>query len=169
MINFVVFQIGWFVAILGAAYDYMPLALLLLLPIIGINLYRLENLKQNSQLLLLAVLLGLAIDSLAISLGLLSFKPAYWWPYHLAPLWMTALWALFATTINGYLKWINDYPLIGLIGAAIGGPLAYIAGEKLAALQMTPGWQTIIYLAITWTFAVFILLRANRYLKNRHL
>lgn len=162
MINFLVFQIAWFVAILGAAWDLVIPAMGLMLVLTWFNLSRLQNIPQNLKLILCAILIGLAIDSFAITLQLITFKSLSWWPTVVAPVWMLSLWGIFATTLNGYLSWINHYPWTAAIASALAGPLAYLGGEQLGAISLSPGWHSLTYFAIAWAVAVFTLIQLNR-------
>ena len=51
------------------------------------------------------------------------------------PLWMVALWAAFATTLNVSLRALRPHYLLAAVLAAMGAPLAYYAGARLGALQ----------------------------------
>ena len=47
---------------------------------------------------------------------------------------MIALWINFAASIRHSLNWIRGRYALGLLFGGIGGPLAYLAGEKMGAL-----------------------------------
>ena len=66
------------------------------------------------------------------------------------------------TTLNGYLSWINRYPLIGVLGGVVFGPLAYLAGQKLGAIQGISGLSAWLYLGLSWGLAILLLLTMNR-------
>ena len=162
MINFIVFQFGWFAAILGAANQLNSIGLFLVVLCCSINLRMLPNVRLNLMLVILAIILGLVLDSLALNLNLIVYTSSTLWPACLAPLWILGLWALFATTLNGYLSWINRYPLIGVLGGVVYGPLAYLAGQKLGAIQHISGLPAWLYLGLTWGLAILLLLTMNR-------
>lgn len=162
MINFVVFQLGWFSAILGAANQFNLIGMILVLLCCLLNIKLLPHPRLNIRLIFLSVTLGLVLDSLALYLDLISYITTPWWPLQLAPLWILGLWALFATTLNGYLAWINRFPLIGILGGMVFGPLAYLAGLKLGAVVYIASIATWIYLAFAWGIAMMILLKMNR-------
>ena len=73
------------------------------------------------------------------------------WPYPLTPLWIIILWVMFAMTLNHSLSWLKGRVLLATLFGAIGGPLAYIAGEKLGAITIS-GSQTLFVLSIGWAF-----------------
>ncbi|MFZ1874145.1 MAG: DUF2878 domain-containing protein [Chania sp.] len=104
---------------------------------------------------LLAALLGIAMDALWCYLGLFEFTGQTG-----VPLWMCALWLTFACWWSWLLSRIRlRLPILVLLGA-VSGPLAYTIGWKLNAMTplMAPemmiltlacGWA--IYLpAISW-------------------
>lgn len=72
----------------------------------------------------------------------------------LAPWWILALWALFATTLNVSLGWLRSRLLLAGVLGGVAGPFAYWAGERLGALSLrepvaalgalTLGWAAIL-------------------------
>ena len=54
----------------------------------------------------------------------------------LAPYWIVAMWALFATTLNSSLGWLKGRPLLAALMGGFGGPLAYLAGHRLGGVEM---------------------------------
>ena len=67
------------------------------------------------------------------------------------------LWMIFAITINHSLVWLKNRKTLTIFFGAIGGPLAYLAGEKLGAITIVDplsivllslGWATITPLLI---------------------
>ena len=63
---------------------------------------------------------------------------------------MVALWMLFATTLNLSLAWLKRHLFVAVLFGAIGGPLAYLGGEKLGALNFESPTAGLIALAIGW-------------------
>lgn len=77
---------------------------------------------------------GLAWESLLVSLGLFRYGSGNFLA-GLAPYWILALWAQFATTLNLSLAWLKDRALLAATFGAVGGPLAFWAGQRLGALE----------------------------------
>ena len=76
------------------------------------------------------------------------------------------LWMFFAMTLNHSLAWLRKKIYISILFGALGGPLAYIAGEKLGAITLL-STSSIIILSIGWAFITPILLIiANKLNKN---
>ncbi|MDA9600717.1 DUF2878 domain-containing protein, partial [Nitrosomonadales bacterium] len=76
------------------------------------------------------------------------------------------LWMFFAMTLNHSLAWLRQKIYTSILFGALGGPLAYIAGEKLGAITLL-GSNSIIILSIGWAFITPVLLIiANRLNRN---
>jgi len=93
------------------------------------------------------MVLGPLFDQCLLALGFIEYKSQF--SQSIVPIWIMALWGLFASTLNVSLSWLKHYKLIAILFGLIGGPLAYIAAEKLDAIQlMTP--YALIALALGW-------------------
>lgn len=155
-------QVGWFAAVLGAAHGWAhagPVAAVLILPVSGLLLGR------PGRVLALAgvgVLIGFAVETALMVAGLVRYAaPGPWpmWP----PLWLLSLWALFALVIETALTALDGRRLAQASIAAIGGPLAYLAGEKLQAMEFQePRWLGISVLACAWAVALPLLMESRR-------
>ncbi|MBM3385565.1 MAG: DUF2878 domain-containing protein [Betaproteobacteria bacterium] len=118
--------------------------------------FRSRNPRDELSLVLVAALIGFAFDSVLALTGWLSFAGAVPLPA-LAPVWMVALWALFATTLNVSLRWLREWPVLGVLFGAIGGPVAYYAGERLGALQFADPLLGLTAVAAGWALAMPLL------------
>jgi hypothetical protein len=99
--------------------------------------------------LALAVALGTVWDSLLVAFGWLHY-PSGQFAAWLAPYWIIALWALFATTLNVSLRWLRERHAVAAIFGAIGGPLAFYAGHRLGAVEIPDMVTTLGLLALGW-------------------
>lgn len=79
--------------------------------------------------------LGYLLDSALTLPGLLRFpaRAALGWP---SPVWMVALWAGFATLLDGSLAWLRGRWLLAAVLGAASGPASYFAGTRLGALSL---------------------------------
>ncbi|WP_263069154.1 DUF2878 domain-containing protein [Enterobacter huaxiensis] len=98
---------------------------------------------------LYAVLLAAAgslLDALWAITGLIAFTGA-----SLMPLWMVALWLMFATVWTQLTRTTTLPGWMLTLLATVGGPVAYLIGERLGAIEfleptfivvswMAPGW-----------------------------
>ena len=94
--NFVIFQLGWFACVLGAANKQVLWAVIATLVYIAFHAWRSPSPKTEISLLLKAFVFGLVADTLIMHLGYLDFRDDWPSPY-LSPLWMWVLWVLVAT------------------------------------------------------------------------
>ena len=147
--NFLVFQIGWFACVLGGANGLPWVGTGIALVIVAWHLTRAARPNQELLLVLSAAAIGALFDTLLVWLG--------WFTYSsgtliagTAPHWMVALWMLFATTLNLSLSWLKRRLFVAVLFGAIGGPLAYLGGEKLGALNFESPTAGLIALAIGW-------------------
>lgn len=131
--NVLGYQGVWLLAVLGAARGsaWPALAGLAAFAIwqLAISRTRAADLK----LIGLALLLGMLLDGALAAGGLLGYAtPAPALPAGGAPLWILALWAAFALTLNHSLAWLRHRVLWAALLGSTGGPLAYAAAERLA-------------------------------------
>jgi Protein of unknown function (DUF2878) len=133
IINFVLFQLGWFTCVLGAAKNMPWLGVVVVLAIVTWHLWQAKSAKSEIILLLIALLIGGIFDQLMLSNHLISYR-AHSWGDALLPAWILALWAVFITTFNVSLRWMRNRWLIAALFGAAGGPLAYFAAENLGAV-----------------------------------
>ena len=133
IVNFVAFQAAWFIAVLGAAWGYPwigPFAVVAWIVAFGVWH---PSARDDVVLLVGAGLIGFAVDSVSVLAGVISFPQAAG-PGFPTTIWMIALWINFAASIRHSLNWIRGRYALGLLFGGIGGPLAYLAGEKMGAL-----------------------------------
>lgn len=157
--NFALFQISWFACVLGGAHNLawygVGVALLNLILQLSIS----KNRALDTRLVLSALAIGLIFDAIPLHMGWISFAPMPYWSEALAPAWMLALWAMLATTLNMSLAWLKPKQILSILLGAISGPLAYLAGARLGAMQIHNTQASTIYLALGWGLAMWFLFR----------
>ena len=163
LINFVAFQLGWFACVLGAANSLPWLGVLIVGLVIGLHLSLAERPAQETRLIALAILMGLIFDSLLVNSGWLLYASPE--PVSgLAPYWILAMWALFATTLNVSMSWLKNKALLALLMGAVFGPLSYLAGQRLGALEFVDFRSGMLALGCAWALAMPLLMfAATRY------
>ena len=164
-INLICFQLGWFACVISAAYGKTILALIAVLLIIALHLYRNSSLAEL-YLILTAIVIGFIWESLLVTSGWLSYGLVAD-SVVLAPVWLVAMWALFATTINLSMAWLKQRWLLASLMGAVFGPLAFIAGEKLGAVQFLDRLMALLALAIGWAILLPLLLWIADQIKYR--
>jgi Protein of unknown function (DUF2878) len=79
-----------------------------------------------------------------------------------APVWMVALWATFATTLNVSLRALHGRLIAASLLGAVGAPFAYYAGQKLGAVQMVNAGAALAVVAAGWALLTPLLFLAAR-------
>ena len=134
-LNFIAFQVAWFACVLGGANDRVLAGTMVVGAVIGLHLALAQRPLPEALLVAVAAVIGLVWDSWLVALGLMSYPTGNIAP-GLAPYWIVAMWALFATSLNLSMAWLKGRPWLAALFGAVGGPLAYLAGERLGGLQM---------------------------------
>jgi hypothetical protein len=153
--NFVLFQVGWFACIIGAANQQVFWPVIVTLSYLAIYVWRSPRPLSELKLLSKATLFGVAVDTLIAHWGFLSF-PDPWPSAYLSPFWMWALWALVASTINNSLAWLRGKPILSAFLGAIAGPMSYEAGIRMGAGVWGANGQIggLILLGLAWGIAI---------------
>ena len=150
LINYLIFQVGWFVCVLGGN---MP-ALLFTLAALAVHLLWVSSWQKEKQLLAICLLLGSAIDSFLGNLQILQFNG----DSRLLPGWLACLWVLLGTTLRHSLDWSRRHKWLGACPGLIGGPVSYYAISKLTDISLRePIWQTLLILAAIWALVLPLL------------
>lgn len=167
IVNYLGLQLGWLACAWGAAHDRMWIGPLIVAVHLGLHLFWSSNLQREAVYLALVTLLGLVVDSLQKVTGLVVYAadfPALPW---LAPAWIVAMWALFATAISTSLQWLQGRYLLAALLGAVFGPLSYRAGAALGAASFPMGeWLSLGILAVIWAAVMPILIFIYQKLKR---
>lgn len=134
-LNFIAFQAAWFACVLGGANDRALAGTMVVGAVIGLHLALARRPVPEALLIAVAAVIGLVWDSWLVTFGLMSYSTGSLAP-GLAPYWIVAMWALFATSLNLSMAWLKGRPWLAALFGAVGGPLAYLAGARLGGLQM---------------------------------
>jgi len=132
--NAVLFQAAWFAGVLSAAQGRPWVGPVVALLVVAWHLARARRAWPEALLLAAAVTVGAAFESLLVAAGWLRFDAGALIA-GTAPVWMVALWAVFATTLNVSLRLLHRRPGLSALLGAVAAPLAYFAGERLGAVE----------------------------------
>ena len=159
LINMILMQLSWFACVLGAAHHVGWIGAGSAVAISAWHVWRAPKPRLEIWLLCTALALGLIIDSLLASNGLITFASGVIVP-GFTTLWMLGLWLGFATTLNSSLHWLFARPWLAIVFGALGGPVAYWSGVKLGALTLGPVTPSLVAIGICWAIAMstFVLL-----------
>jgi hypothetical protein len=156
LVNFVLFQLGWFACILGAAHGYVSWAVLFCLAVAAFHLWQSSQPMQEGMLLLKILILGIFADTLLVQTGSLVFESKGLVP-SLSPIWMWSLWVILGCTLNESMSWLRGRYLLAAALGAITGPLSYLAGVKLGAATWGNETQALVLLGLIWATAMPLL------------
>ena len=169
--NFIFFQLGWLCCVIGGANaNYSWAGVVVVALIVAIHLYRAIETRNEAILLALSVAIGTAWDSSLTMAGVLQFDNGLIFNA-IAPYWLIAMWALFATTLNVSMKWMKGKYFLASLFGAVGGPLAYLAGHKLGAVEFSNTVTAMAAIGAGWAIIMPLLVilaeRFNGYQETR--
>lgn len=163
LINFVLFQTGWFACVLSSAAGRPWLGALTALAILAWHIVRAQRPSQEVFLILIAMLVGTLWDSVLVWQSWLQYPAGNLLP-NMAPYWIVVMWALFASTLNLSLRWLKQHLLLAIVLGAVAGPLAYYAGARLGAVDFVHPLNAIVALSIGWAVLTpLLILISNRF------
>ncbi|GAC1458419.1 MAG: DUF2878 domain-containing protein [Steroidobacteraceae bacterium] len=167
--NLLGYQLAWFTSVVGAGHGLAWPSVLASGTFVLWQVRASVNPRNELRLLTVALALGVAVDgAFAISGWVRYATPAPALPAGGAPVWILALWAAFAMTLNGSLRYLQERIGIALALGAIGGPLAYMgAAHGWQAVSFTaPEWRGLLLVACGWAMAVPLLAGLARRLRQ---
>lgn len=150
LINAVLFQLCWFSAVLMASYwALLPLGLMFL---------HYLQVRGTTGLLIVILLgvLGILFDSLYLYLGIyhLDAQTAVL-PLLNLPVWLACLWLGFCLSLPLSLAWLVKKPAYFIVGCMILGPVSYMAGRRLQAIDFSD--INIGFLVLEWAVFAFLI------------
>jgi hypothetical protein len=158
--NFLGYQAVWFAAVMGAGASLWWPGVLAAVLFAAWQLAISAQRGADLRLMCAAVGAGCLLDGGLAASGMARYAasaPAL--PPGGAPLWILALWASFALTLNSSLAYLRRRPIAAVMLGAFGGPLAYAgASQGWQAVSFgAPAWHALACLAIGWAFTMPLL------------
>ena len=166
-LNIVLFQAAWFACVLGAAHGVPWLGIAAAAAVVAWHTFSAPQPATEFKLVAAALVIGALFDSALAGSGWLEFAPPAPAAY-LAPYWILAMWALFATTLNVSLGWLRRRLALAAVVGMFAGPLSYWAGARLGAVELVEPAAALIALALGWTAILPGLLALARRLEARN-
>ena len=170
LVNFILFQFGWFTCVISAGNNLEALAIISLVVIIIIHL-SLDKQRWHSELLFISItgFIGLTIDSLLISLNVFAANSEV--TFHgIAPPWLVGMWMLFGMTINHSMSWLKNKLLLASFLGGVFAPLAYWAGVRLSALENTVEYNdylAFLIIGMCWFFVMPTLFWVSAFINRK--
>ena len=156
LVNYVLYQIGWFACVLGGAWHRpwtgFVIAVILCVAHLALSVER----SVEARLVVLATAVGALIEIGQIAAGTYRFTSGTVIDA-LPPPWLLAMWAQFATTFRFSLRGVITRPIRAALFGAAGGPIAFLAGERLGAVTLLPPLtHGLLRLSISWAIALVV-------------
>lgn len=162
-INIGIYQVCWVGCILGAAHLMPLIGVALVAAAVAYHLYTAPRAGIELGLIIIAAAIGAIWDSLLVSAGWLVY-PSGTLLQGTAPYWIVALWISFATTFNVSLRWFKQRLFWAAVFGAVGGPLAFLAGERLGGVVFTDHVAGVTALALGWALLMpLMMIISNRW------
>jgi hypothetical protein len=160
LINYLLYQAGWFACILGAAW-HQPLAgLALAVVLVLAHFWLADDRAVEGKLMLAALALGLAVEGYqtwAATYARFTSGGVVTW---MSPPWLLAMWAQFATTFRFSMRGVMSHPWRATAFGMLGGPIAFLAGERLGAVTLAqPLVPALLRLAVAWGVTLYLCAR----------
>lgn len=148
--NGMLFNISW----LAIVYSHSPL----FAPIVA-TLHLLVHFALmgrgfvEARLILGVSVLGFALDQAIFAAGVLTASG----PYSVAPIWISCLWPVLATTLMHAFSSLQKRLLLAAVIGGVGGTASYLGGARLSDVEFVSQFWGPFTMALIW-FAVFPLL-----------
>lgn len=150
--NAIFFNISWFVIvithspIIGPAQALMHLLL---------HFWLIGRGTSEVRLIGVVVAIGLVIDQLLFASGVLVVAGAA----AAAPIWLSCLWPVFATTLSHAFRSFQQRTALAVLFGAVGGAGSYVAGARLSDVEFAAPLAGTLILAAIWGVLFPLLLK----------
>ena len=156
VLNFLLFQAGWFACVL---YPGLIGAGIVLLFLVMHFVLVSQNRMTELQFVGLGTVVGSVLDGIWFRTGVLDDGTGQ---VLLTPPWLVAMWAIFMTTLSHSLDWISKKAWLPFVLAPVAGPFAYWSASHLGAVHLPELIPSLIALALGWLIIFPLLLFARK-------
>jgi hypothetical protein len=163
--NAVLFHIGWFASVLGAATGH-PFAGPIVVALLLVAHLRLFGTRREAILILASAALGALAESALGLTGWLSYR-SHPGPSWLCPPWIVAMWVNFGMTLRHSLRWLEGRRAFAALIGGFFGPFAYVAGSRLGAIELVQPGPALIALGVVWALSLAGLVRVSTILPTK--
>ena len=147
---------GWFACVLGGASHRPWTGFAIAMILVGVHLALSVQRSLEVRLVVLATAVGAVVEMMQIAAGTYRFTSGTLTDA-LPPPWLLAMWAQFATTFRFSLRSVITRPVPAVLCGAAGGPIAFLAGERLGAVSLLPPLEYgLLRLSISWAIALTV-------------
>jgi len=152
ILNFLMFYLGWGFCLTGVVtgrpfFGPIIVAFFLLYHLIQ------ERFKLSEIVIIVTIsIFGTALDTIYLNIGMIDYKAGYLSVPWLAPMWVTAIWALFSMSVNHSLVWLRVNFLLASVFGCGGGALSYFAAVRVGAATFYPStWVVLLIIGAVWS------------------
>ncbi len=154
-------QAGWFACVLSAARGAAYWGIALVVVLIALHLRHAERSMPELKLVTTVVVIGGVWESALLFFGLLAY-PHSLIIHGIAPLWLLALWGLFAAQLNTTYRWLKNRVMTSALLGAFAGPVSFHAGAALGAVRFLRVLPATLSLAIGWAVILPLVIVLSR-------
>lgn len=162
LVNAALYQAGWFACVLGAAGGHGAAGAAIAAGLVGVHVVLSTDRRRDLGVMAVALAFGVATEAGQIAGGTyasLGGAP----PNGLPPAWLLLLWVQFGTTFRYGLHPVTTRAWRAALFGAVGGPLAFVAGERVGAVVLwSPVPPVLLGLAVAWSLALAALALTTR-------
>ncbi len=153
-VNYAIYQVGWFAAVLGAARGHSVLGAAVAFALVAAHVAFAGRRTDELRLVAICGGVGLLLETALIQAGILHYggNPGEpFWP----PPFAIALWMQLATTLRFSFSWLDRRPVAAALVGGLGGPFAFAAGHRIGAVTLGPSLAVALcVIAVTWAVAL---------------
>lgn len=143
VVNGLMFNISWLAIVLTQSSLLAP-AIVLLHLLVHFRLFGRD--MAELRLVIMVTALGIVIDQVLFLAGILS-RPGH---LPLAPLWLSCLWPVLATTLMHAFSGLQTRPSLAAMVGAVGGSASYLAGTRLSEVEFASMVWGPAIMALAW-------------------
>ena len=156
LVNYALYQIGWFGCVLGAASQRPWMGCLIGMILVGVHVALSVDRVLEVRLVVLATAVGAAVEMIQIAVGTYRFTSGTVYDARPPPLAARHVGAV-CDDVRFSLRSVVTRPVLAVLFGAAGGPIAFLAGERLGAVTLLPPLaQSLLRLSISWAIALVV-------------
>ena len=159
IINFILYNIIWFAAVLGNfGYEWLVFGLIV------IHFIIIKKRVLELKIMIFGASLGFGFDNIMSALGYYQFNEETLLP---APFWLLGIWLGFCGTLLHSLYILVKKPILLTLMGCISAPLSYIAARKFGAVSFSNGdLNTALIIGLFWLILIPILIWYIKFLEK---
>jgi len=166
--NGLLFYLNWFICLEGVISGRPFLGVISSVVILCIHFFIVKQRLQDFILVATLIFFGLLVDTTLMNNGVLQFASPNKFFVSLAPIWVLSLHAIFGTTINHSLAYLDRHWLMSAIFGAGGGGFSYFVGEKVGAVEfLLPTYESVAVIALVWMIYFPLIFRYRDWLEEK--